>query len=119
MSTATPGIPGTIGPWINGPLQDVFAKLLTMQGTPCENFELNYMRCLEAYGHILAKRYCDLELRDFYECYYKTKREQRFHKIREERMRQFLNGDRDRPYEEEKIPFYTSSEDYFSHNRVL
>ncbi|XP_003373902.1 conserved hypothetical protein [Trichinella spiralis] len=66
--------PGLVGPLINGPLQDVFATMLTHQGTPCENFEMNYMRCMEAYGQILGKRYCDLELRDFYECVYKTKR---------------------------------------------
>uniref|UniRef100_A0A5S6QK42 NADH dehydrogenase [ubiquinone] iron-sulfur protein 5 n=1 Tax=Trichuris muris TaxID=70415 RepID=A0A5S6QK42_TRIMR len=118
MSTATPGRPGTIGPLVSGPLQDIFARLLTMQGTPCENFELNYMRCVEAYGHMLAKRYCDLELRDFYECCYQTKREKRIQKIRDERMRQFLNAERDRPFEDRKIPFHASSEDYFSHNRV-
>ncbi|KRX40319.1 Neurogenic locus notch -like protein 3, partial [Trichinella murrelli] len=80
--------PGLVGPLINGPLQDVFATMLTHQGTPCENFEMNYMRCMEAYGQILGKRYCDLELRDFYECVYKTKRENRFMTIRHERSRQ-------------------------------
>ncbi|KRX21340.1 Sushi, nidogen and EGF-like domain-containing protein 1 [Trichinella nelsoni] len=82
--------PGLVGPLINGPLQDVFATMLTHQGTPCENFEMNYMRCMEAYGQILGKRYCDLELRDFYECVYKTKRENRFMTIRHERSRQVI-----------------------------
>ncbi|KRY19568.1 hypothetical protein T12_5418, partial [Trichinella patagoniensis] len=119
MSLITPGRPGLVGPLINGPLQDVFATMLTHQGTPCENFEMNYMRCMEAYGQILGKRYCDLELRDFYECVYKTKRENRFMTIRHERSRQFLNGDRDRPFEKDKLPPHSTSPDYFSHNRIL
>lgn len=72
----TYGIYGTIDSGIPTPLaRDVFGlSFLNAQHSICAQFEINYHRCLEAFGHHLGMRYCDLEYRDFLECTNNTKK---------------------------------------------
>ncbi|VDP30798.1 unnamed protein product [Soboliphyme baturini] len=73
MSRFVPGWHGSFGPAVYGPMHDIFSSIITLQGSECENFELNFHRCMEAYGHFVGLRYCDLEMRDLSECMYHTK----------------------------------------------
>jgi len=50
------------------PIDEWVTPNFSQQGLRCGQFELNYHKCMEAFGLNLGVRYCDLEWRDFMEC---------------------------------------------------
>lgn len=61
-------------PIIRTPFTDMGASMFTEQNTPfCKNFEIKYMKCIEAYGKPLGDTKCKDFLEDFSECVTKTK----------------------------------------------
>jgi len=96
-------------------------NLHTTQGTMCEQFELNFYRCVEAFGLHASKRKCDLEYRDLLECIYQRKQMSRWYTMRKERMKQFAEGKRDRPWMAEPLyqyEFWPCWYDHENRNRV-
>lgn len=91
---------------------------------------------MEAYGVHLGRRYCDLERRDFGECIHHDKEVilyrslqkpflrtfslqiKRNKAMRQERMKQFLDGKLERPFIADHPKSDGHSTDYFSHNYV-
>lgn len=55
-------------PIFNAPFADLFSLHLHNQNNQCSMFELNYYRCMKAFGFNMGIRHCDLERRDYYEC---------------------------------------------------
>jgi len=94
-------------------------NMANLQGTRCEQFELNFYRCVEAFGLIASKRMCDLEYRDLYECAYQPKQKARILSMKKERMKQFLDGKRDRPYSDDPPTHMQRRPDWYYHNDTM
>uniref|UniRef100_A0A915E479 NADH dehydrogenase [ubiquinone] iron-sulfur protein 5 n=1 Tax=Ditylenchus dipsaci TaxID=166011 RepID=A0A915E479_9BILA len=89
---------------------------ITKQGTPCGFFEMQYMRCMEAFGSKLGRKYCDFEFRDFKECVTNNKQKARAYAIRSERWKQWLAGERKTPYEQDHYKYGNYEPHYFSYS---
>uniref|UniRef100_A0A914XAY0 NADH dehydrogenase [ubiquinone] iron-sulfur protein 5 n=1 Tax=Plectus sambesii TaxID=2011161 RepID=A0A914XAY0_9BILA len=107
-----------IKPVIQTPWADKTSVTLSKQNQPCGFFETQFYRCMEAYGVSLGRRYCDLEHRDFGECLRHDKEIKRNKAIRQERMKQFVKGELDRPFIADHPKADGHFPDYFSHNYV-
>lgn len=55
-------------PIIRTPFTDMGAAMITQQHTVCKDFEMKYIKCLEAYGKSLGETKCQAFLEDFTEC---------------------------------------------------
>ncbi|KAL7306872.1 NADH dehydrogenase [ubiquinone] iron-sulfur protein 5 [Trichogramma pretiosum] len=64
----------------------------------CASFEMRMADCLEAYGYINGQKKCRDFIADMQECIINGKQKQRVQKMREERHRQFKNGERKECY---------------------
>lgn len=91
----------TLTPLIKTPLSDKFSLPLTNQRGYCGVFELQFYKCMEAFGAKLGRKYCDLEQRDFHECTSEEKQRKRADAIKAERRRQFLSGERSNLFEKD------------------
>uniref|UniRef100_A0A1I7Y7M9 NADH dehydrogenase [ubiquinone] iron-sulfur protein 5 n=1 Tax=Steinernema glaseri TaxID=37863 RepID=A0A1I7Y7M9_9BILA len=107
-----------LAPTVKIPLTDTFNLPLSQQGKICGFFEAQFFRCMEAYGAKLGRKYCDLEHRDFQECITQDKQKKRFNAIRMERRKQWLQGNRDTPFEKDLVQPGHFKPDYFSNNRI-
>lgn len=61
---------------------------------PCADFEMNYVECMEAYGYPRAEIACRMFQEDLWECTTGYKRMFRVIRLRSERARQVLEGER-------------------------
>lgn len=88
-------------PLFKGPITDLFSQVRSLQFLKqCAQYELQYVDCLEAYGYHKGKKECRLILEDMYECAIKIKRLRRIEAMKQERLRQYQNGERDKPWAE-------------------
>ncbi|MFH4975979.1 hypothetical protein AB6A40_002688 [Gnathostoma spinigerum] len=108
----------TLTPIIQTPLSDHLVAMLSQQGRKCGFFEAQFYRCAEAYGAKLARKYCDLEWRDYRECLSEEKQKKRINAIRMERRKQYLQGKRDTAFLSDHPQPGEYSPDYFSYNRI-
>ncbi|KAI1722527.1 NADH:ubiquinone oxidoreductase, NDUFS5-15kDa domain-containing protein [Ditylenchus destructor] len=88
----------TITPMYQIPIVDKIALPSSKQGTRCGFFETQFYHCMEAYGAKMGRLYCDLEHRDFKECITNDKQKMRMLAIRNERLKQYIRGERDEPF---------------------
>lgn len=61
---------------------------------PCADFEMNHVECMEAYGYPRSEIACRMFQEDLLECMTSYKRGIRIHRLRSERVRQVLAGER-------------------------
>jgi len=121
MSNATfPGLthymPPVLG--IHTPISNFGQNIINVQGTMCDQFELNFYRCCEAFGLVASKRKCDLEYRDLLECVYQNKQTARFHVMQKERTKQFLEGKLDRPWVKDPPKLFEMQPDFYKHENI-
>ena len=60
----------------------------------CANIQLNWSECMEAYGRERGDIACRLFFEDLQECVHGTKRQLRYRRVKAERFRQVLDGER-------------------------
>jgi len=101
------------------PMSDAGQNIASHQGTMCEQFELNFYRCCEAFGMVASRRKCDLEYRDFVECVFQAKQMNRLRAMRKERMKQFLEGKLDRPWMKNPAKLFEARPDYYAHENIM
>ncbi|XP_017291823.1 NADH dehydrogenase [ubiquinone] iron-sulfur protein 5 [Kryptolebias marmoratus] len=58
----------------------------------CHAFEKEWVECSHGIGQTRAKKECQMELEDFYECMHRTKTLQRMRTIREQRDKLMKEG---------------------------
>jgi len=86
---------GTFPPQWKTPLTDLFGNIWTMQeNAKCAGFEMNAMKCVEAYG-VLQRDKCLDYFDDLKECMYNEKQIGRLQVLRLERHRQYYKGERE------------------------
>uniref|UniRef100_A0A915IHU2 NADH dehydrogenase [ubiquinone] iron-sulfur protein 5 n=1 Tax=Romanomermis culicivorax TaxID=13658 RepID=A0A915IHU2_ROMCU len=100
-------------------INDIIGTTFDSQGTPCWKFELNYSRCMDAFGLHLGIRHCDLEFRDFFECTHDDKKLSRFNTIRRQRQLQFLKGERPKPFLKGYPTPYHVTPDWYDENGIF
>ncbi|XP_043994001.1 NADH dehydrogenase [ubiquinone] iron-sulfur protein 5 [Gambusia affinis] len=62
------------------------------QAARCHAFEKEWVECGHGIGQTRAKKECQLEFEDFYECMYRQKTRQRMHAIRTQRDKLIKEG---------------------------
>ncbi|XKL65417.1 hypothetical protein PGB90_008837 [Kerria lacca] len=84
-----------LSPFFRNPYADILEPTLSHQGTGmCGDVEKDMMNCLEAYGIPKAYEKCKYVVEDLCECNTQWKQTQRMIAMRNERRRQFNNGER-------------------------
>ncbi|XP_054911156.1 NADH dehydrogenase [ubiquinone] iron-sulfur protein 5 [Poeciliopsis prolifica] len=58
----------------------------------CHAFEKEWVECADGIGQTRAKKECQVELEDFYECMSRRKTRQRMHAIRDQRDKLIKEG---------------------------
>merc|ERR1711915_709027 len=82
-------------PAFRTPFTDLTGGVLTHQSSDkCPHFEMNFVKCVEAYGHDKGKDKCQDYLDDLRECLNEQKQLARVGIMRAERYRQFAFEDR-------------------------
>jgi hypothetical protein len=64
------------GPAMRTPLSDISGPVGHWDMGECAPFELNFLDCMEAYGHTKGEEKCSLYFQDFMECTQKWKQVQ-------------------------------------------
>lgn len=81
-------------PWLKSPFTD-FGDLFSEQYFGrCADLELKAIDCMEAYGVNRGLKKCDDLLKDLRECVHKDKQYERITAMRNERQRQWREGER-------------------------
>ncbi|KAK7084141.1 NADH:ubiquinone oxidoreductase, NDUFS5-15kDa, partial [Halocaridina rubra] len=85
----------TYGPVFRTPFTDLSSTFLTHQAADkCNNFEMNYVKCIEAYGMGKGEARCRDYMDDLRECQLQLKQIARVKAMRFERHRQWATGER-------------------------
>ncbi|XP_056630541.1 uncharacterized protein LOC130441062 [Diorhabda sublineata] len=99
----------SLSPWLKSPFTDLTGSLVNHQWYGvCANLELKVLDCLEAYGLDRGLKKCHLLIEDFRECSLRTKQFKRMKAMRNERHRQYFNGERTKEKKYAKAPTYDS-----------
>lgn len=72
------------------------------QLSPCADFEMRMVDCMEAYGLRRGEKECADYIADLHECVYQGKQRLRIELMRQERLRQYEAGEI--PHRYEKAP---------------
>ncbi|XP_053210893.1 uncharacterized protein LOC128394581 [Panonychus citri] len=85
-----------VADWISKPETVTYRTVGTKLGRSelCNEFYLNYNECMEAYGRTRGFAPCEPFRTDFFECKNATKAILRHRRVRVERIRQVLEGER-------------------------
>lgn len=85
----------TFDPWLKSFATDLTGDLFSTQYFgQCADLEMKLLNCLDAYGLNRGLKKCEDLMVDFKECVYKTKQLDRISAMRNERQRQWKNGER-------------------------
>lgn len=92
----------SLTPWFRSPFTDLTGALVSHQFYGrCADIEMQLVDCMEAYGLTRSKQKCALLMEDFKECAFRDKQTKRYIAMRQERKRQYNDGERskDKLYE--------------------
>ncbi|KFM61471.1 hypothetical protein X975_25529, partial [Stegodyphus mimosarum] len=83
----------------NSPFHSPVGDLLGMFGhcqhiKKCRELELNVLDCTDVYGHKGLAKQCREAYEDLYECIHGEKQKARVEAMRQERLRQYMAGER-------------------------
>ncbi|PAV83885.1 hypothetical protein WR25_17969 [Diploscapter pachys] len=90
-----------IQPLLNLPISEDIRATGAMQHRHCGFFEMQWYKCLEAYGARLGRKYCDIEHRDFAECVNHDKSIKRADAIRKQREKLYREGKLEKKWEDD------------------